>query len=106
MIFAAAEATARVTTMDKLKEIPPQFWLMVCAMIGGIMVITLIIRHLVRANKIVVTIVGVLVMALVSFNWVYKRNEPKFLSPLVNKIAPFFPSQVDYTGKQATQTVH
>jgi flagellar motor component MotA len=97
---------AQITTMDKLKAIPPQFWLMLAAVIGGIMVITLIIRHLVRANKIMLTIGSCLVMVLVAFNWVYKRNEPKFLTPLVDKVAPFFPSQGDYAGKQANQTVH
>jgi hypothetical protein len=107
MILAAAQAaTGRVTTLEKLKEIPPQFWLMLCCLIGGIMVITLIIRHLVKQNKIMLTIVSAMVMVLVGFNWVYKRNEPKFLSPLVDKIAPFLPTAIDYSGKQATQTTH
>jgi hypothetical protein len=92
---------AQVTTLDKLKLVPPQFWLMICVAIGGLVVLTVAVRHIVRANKIMVTIVAAIIMALVAFNWVYKRNEPKFLTPIVNKIAPFFPSQLDYAGKQA-----
>jgi hypothetical protein len=36
------------------------------------------------------------------FNWIYHRTEPKFLTPLVDRIAPFFPSAGSYDAKQAT----
>jgi len=39
---------------------------------------------------------------VVFFSWVYNRNEPKFLTPIVEKIAPFFPSAGAYNAKQAT----
>ena len=29
---------------------------------------------------------------LIWFNWIYHRTEPKFLTPLINRIAPFFPA--------------
>jgi hypothetical protein len=38
---------------------------------------------------------------LIFFNWIYHRNEPKFLTPLVNRIAPFFPAAGAYETKQA-----
>ena len=40
---------------------------------------------------------------LIFFNWIYHRTEPKFLTPLVNRIAPFFPSAGAYEVRQ-TQT--
>lgn len=29
----------------------------------------------------------------VGFQWIWERNEPRFLTPYVNLIAPFFPSK-------------
>ena len=42
-------------------------------------------------------------MAFVGFNWIYERNEPAFLTPIVEKIAPFFPAKDSYGAKQKTQ---
>jgi hypothetical protein len=39
------------------------------------------------------------------FNWIYYRTEPKFLTPLINRIAPFFPTAGAYDAKQATTPV-
>jgi hypothetical protein len=46
--------------------------------------------------------VGIVVVSSLGFNWVYERNEPKFMTPFVEKIAPFFPSKTSYTTKQQT----
>ncbi len=42
------------------------------------------------------------VCTVVFFSWVYNRNEPPFMTPLVQRIAPFFPSAGSYQSKQAT----
>jgi hypothetical protein len=47
----------------------------------------------------VIFVVGTVVF----FSWVYNRNEPKFLTPIIEKIAPFFPSAGAYNAKQQTQ---
>jgi len=41
-------------------------------------------------------------LGLIFFNWVYHRTEPKFLSPVVDRIAPFFPTAGAYEVKQAS----
>ena len=51
-------------------------------------------------NKLIMSIVGFVVLTVVFFSWVYNRNEPKFMTPLVEKIAPFFPSAASYKDKQ------
>lgn len=93
---------ATVTTLDKLKQVPPQFWIMILAIVGGVIVGVVVLRHVVKMNKILLTIFTAAVLVIVGFNWVYKRNEPKFMSPLVDKIAPFLPSAVNYDSKQST----
>ena len=93
-------AATTVSTLDKLKTIPPKFWIGIGAVVLGIVAIVIIMRMLAGTNKLVLMIVSAVIIALVCFNWVYKRTEPAFLTPVVNKIAPFFPSQIDYAGKQ------
>jgi len=61
------------TTLDRLKTVPPAFWGKVG--LGG---------------------------GLLFFNWIYHRSEPKFLTPFVDRIAPFFPTAGAYNAKQAT----
>ena len=45
-----------------------------------------------KSFRVTVTVVG--------FHWIYNRQEPKFLTPLVDKIAPFLPSAGSYKAKQ------
>ena len=82
------------TTLEKINEVPPQVWLNiglgVLIFIAGFMVL----RAVAQMNKIILCILVFVVMTVVGFNWVYSRNEPKFLTPVVDKIAPFFPSGV------------
>ena len=55
-----------------------------------------------KVNKVVAGVVIFVVFTVVFFSWVYNRNEPKFLTPIVEKIAPFFPSAGAYEVKQKT----
>ena len=90
------------TTIEKLNEVPRQVWLNiglgVLIFIAGFMVL----RAVAQMNKIILCILVFVVMTLVGFNWVYSRNEPAFLTPVVEKIAPFFPSGVG-TGPNANK---
>jgi len=61
-----------------------------------------VIRKAAEMNKAVLCAIIFVVISCVGLNWVYARNEPKFLTPIVEKIAPFFPSAGSYANKQAT----
>ena len=52
--------------------------------------------------KIIAAVIVFVVCTVVFFSWVYNRNEPPFMTPLVQRIAPFFPSAGSYQSKQAT----
>jgi hypothetical protein len=91
MTLADASANA-VVVQDKIKAVPMKFWLIVGGGALAIVLIVTFLRKVAHMNKIWVSIVMALVFALVGFNWVYKRNEPKFLTPVIDKIAPWFPS--------------
>jgi len=97
MLFLAA-----ATTLDKLKQIPPAFWLKVGAVVLGIIVVVIVLQKVAQMNKVVLAVIAFVVVMIVGVNWIYERNEPAFLTPLVDKIAPFLPSKGSYGAKQAT----
>lgn len=91
-----------VTAMDKLKSLKPEVWLKIGIGIAAFVVVILLGRRIMRMNKVVAGVIVFVVVTVVFFSWVYNRNEPKFLTPVVEKIAPFFPSASQYTSKQQT----
>jgi hypothetical protein len=93
---------AAVTTLEKLQKIPPAFWAKVGLAVLAVIVAVILLRKLLQVNKIVVMAVLFIGGGLMFFNWIYYRTEPKALTPLFNKIAPFFPSAGAYETKQAT----
>lgn len=91
-----------VTAMEKLKTLPPDIWLKVLVAVAALIVAVMVFRRVMKMNKIIASIVVFVVVTVVFFSWVYNRNEPKFLTPVVEKIAPFFPTAGAYNAKQQT----
>jgi hypothetical protein len=90
------------SALDKVKTLPPDVWLKIGIAVVAFILVVLIFRRVMKMNKIVGSIIVAVVGSIVFFNWVYNRNEPKFLTPVVDKIAPFFPSAGAYNAKQQT----
>jgi hypothetical protein len=84
------------TTLEKLQAVPARFWMNVALAIGVGLVIIILIRYASRMNKLVLSLVIFIMVAVVGVHWVYERNEPKFLTPTVNKIAPYLPKKPQY----------
>ena len=95
-----ATAAANQTALDKLKEIPPAFWLKIGVAVLVVVVAVVALRKLAGANKIVLAIVVLLVGSIVGFNWIYERNEPAWATPFVEKVAQFFPAKDSYNATQ------
>jgi hypothetical protein len=85
-----------LTTIEKLKQVPRSFWIIALLVILGLVAAVIILRKMMHMNKIVAGIILAVVLVLVGFNWIYERNEPKFLTPIVDAIAPFFPAKGSY----------
>jgi amino acid transporter len=88
------------SAVEKMKTLPPDVWLKIGIVIFAFIVAVFIFRRIVKMNKIIGSIIIVVVGSIVFFSWVYNRNEPKFLTPIVEKIAPFFPTAGAYNAKQ------
>jgi hypothetical protein len=91
-----------VTALEQLKTLPPDVWLKIGIAIGAFVIAIFVLRRVMKMNKIIAGVIVFVVGTVVFFSWVYNRNEPKFLTPLVNRIAPFFPSAGSYNAKQQT----
>jgi hypothetical protein len=85
-----------LTTIEKLKQIPKSFWVNIAIVVLGLIAAIFLLRKMMQMNKIVVGIILAVIFVLVGFNWIYERNEPKFLTPLVDVIAPFLPAKGSY----------
>jgi glucan phosphoethanolaminetransferase (alkaline phosphatase superfamily) len=91
-----------VTALEKIKTLPPGVWVKIGIAIAALLVAVFVLRKVMRMNKVIAGVVVFVVCSVVFFSWVYNRNEPKFLTPLMDRLAPFFPSAGAYNAKQQT----
>lgn len=94
-------AAAQAPALDKLKQIPPAFWLKVGIGIAAVILGVYLLRKVAGMNKVVLAVIVFVVATFVGFNWIYQRNEPAWATPVVEKLAGFFPSKGSYDAKQA-----
>jgi len=92
---------AAATTLDKIEKIPPAFWLKMGIAVLAVIAIFVVLKTVLKINKFVLGGAAFITAGLIWFNWIYHRNEPRFLTPVMNKIAPFFPAAGAYQTKQA-----
>jgi len=98
MLFFAVAATP----LEKLKQVPPAFWFKVGVAVAALIVLVILLKLVAKVNKVVLAIIMLVVFTVVGVNWIYERNEPAFLTPVIDKIAPFLPSKGSYNAKQQT----
>jgi len=89
-----------VSALEKVAQVPGKIWINLIIGIVIFFAAVYFIKQAAQVNKIWLAIIVFVVFALIAGNWIYSRNEPKFLTPLVDKIAPFFPSASSYKAKQ------
>jgi hypothetical protein len=87
--------------LEKLQAIPPAFWIKVGIVVAALIVFVILLRKLMNVNKFVMGGIIFVGGGIFMFNMLYNRSEPKFLTPIFDKIAPFFPSAGAYETKQA-----
>jgi glucan phosphoethanolaminetransferase (alkaline phosphatase superfamily) len=95
-------ATAAATPLEKLHNVSGQFWIKVLLVFLVLAVIVAVLKWLSGVNRIFMIIIGCVVIGVFGFTWIYERNEPAFLTPIIDPIANsgFFPSKGAYGNKQ------
>tara|TARA_B110000305_G_C19453073_1_gene649212 strand:+ start:771 stop:998 length:228 start_codon:yes stop_codon:yes gene_type:complete len=69
------------TTLEKLQAVPQRFWVNAAIFIIGGWVAIMLIRHAARMNRMVLTMIILVSFTTVGFQWIWERNEPRFLTP-------------------------
>ena len=95
MLFLAASA------LEKAAQLPKSFWVNVVMAIAGLIIGVMLFQHAARMSKLSLSLIIFLLITVVGFQWIFERNEPRFLTPTINQIAPYFPSKINYTGRQS-----
>ncbi len=85
LVFAAG-------AWEKLRNVPPKNLAYFGLAILILIVALVLFKQVAKMNRIIFVIISGTVLVVVTLTWVYQRNEPKFLSPVIDMIAPFFPS--------------
>ncbi len=93
------------TAVDKLSKVPPLFWVKVVGAILAFVVAILILRKLMELNKVLVIAVSIISFSILWFQWIYERNEPAFMTPIIEPMSQFFPSKGAYSSKQEQEPV-
>lgn len=103
MLQLLAATAAPVSALDKIKTLPPAIWLKIGIVVAAFILTVFLFRRVMKMNKIIASVIVFVVVTVFFFSWVYNRNEPKFMTPIVEKVAPFFPSAGAYSSKQGSQ---
>jgi EamA domain-containing membrane protein RarD len=82
-----------VSVLAKLQNLPRRNLVNLGLAVLVIVVAVVLIKEAAKMNRLVLYMIIALTVVVVGFSWVYERNEPKFLTPVVDVIAPFFPSK-------------
>ncbi len=91
------------SALDSVQKIPPATWLKLGIGIAALVAAVFILQKIAKMNKILLGVGVFVVGTIFFFSWVYNRNEPRWMTPIVEKIAPFFPSADAYSQKQKRQ---
>lgn len=101
LMFSLALAAAQPTALEKLKRIPPEFWVKVGIAIVAIVLIVVILRKLAQVNKVIAAVVVLVTVMAIGVSWIYNRNEPAWATPVVEKLAVFLPTKGAYSTSQS-----
>jgi len=71
---------------------PANFWLKVLAVIAVLFILSVVFKKIIQVSQIVFVLALLAVAGVVMVKWVRERDEPPFMTPVVNFVASFFPA--------------
>lgn len=88
-----ALATLTQSVGSHLNGLPSNVWARIALGVLVLIAAVLVIRKVAKMNKLILGIVVALILSMIGFNWIYERNEPAWATPVVSKLATFFPTK-------------
>lgn len=86
--------TIAVTALEAMKDLPPKVWMKIGIGLVALIIVLIVVPKVLKMNKIILGVIVFVASTIVFFSWVSQRNEPKFLTPLFDFLAPYFSSDV------------
>ena len=80
-----------ISAIEKVRNLPATDLANLGLIVLVVIVAIFIIKQAAKMNRFLLYMIILVTFMVVGFTWIYQRNEPKLLTPLINGIAPFFP---------------
>jgi hypothetical protein len=92
-MFAMSVLAAHLTAWDKVRHIPFQTWLNLGICVLAVALVLRMWRTLKSLNDYAPWIALVMAGFMILCYWTYNRSEPRFLTPVVEKLALVMPTK-------------
>ena len=79
-----------------MKGISKQMWINLLICVVAVVIVVKVWKGLKKINDFLPYIAAVIAAFVIFFYWIYERSEPRFLTPLIDKVAPFFPNKTTF----------
>jgi len=96
LLLAALSVTNKLTTWEKMQNVPKETWISCGVAILVLVVIIKLWRNLREVGEVVPWIVFILFGGTVILYWTYERTEPKVLAPIFDQLSRVLPSKIEY----------
>jgi len=77
---------------DNLWTMPADFWLKIFAAIIVLYILGMIFKKIIQLSHVVFIVALFVVAGIICVKWVRERDEPAFMTPVVDFVASFFSS--------------
>ena len=78
---------------DRIQVIPGQVWINLAICIVAVIFLIRLWRGMKQVNDYLPYFAAAFASFMILFFWVYNRSEPRFLTPVVEKLTYFFPTK-------------
>ena len=81
-----------ISAIEKIRHLPKKNLVNLGLAALLVLVVIVLFKVAARMNKFLLGIIILVTLMVLMLTWVHERNEPKFLSPIINAIAPYVPN--------------
>lgn len=81
-----------ISAIEKIRHLPKKNLVNLGLATLLVLVVIVLFKVAARMNKFVLGIIILVTLMVLMLTWVHERNEPKFLSPIIDAIAPYVPN--------------
>lgn len=101
LLAVVATASSKPSVWEKVQAVPTATWVSLAITIGVLVILVRVWKGLRELNEFAPWIVLFMVGGSVILYWTYERTEPKILSPVMDFLAQYLPTKIQYKDSPA-----